>query len=389
MSAVSRFYGVDVDVATAETDILEDDFERVRFFPWFLWDYPLPQASGMVHDELSFETVGSRFLEQAEVSDFERQVLAALTRSSLAFVEVVEVDQAHGEIAVEDLARHDRIEVYDPGLSAELEVGHIALVRLIRLEEEGAPVAPNVGTIDAIYAVLPNETRPLVEMELERLLGGEREPLTVLKTHAPEILDFAEHVLSTLTEPPAPLNADREPIVLSHTVVPRAQEDRVLALISEDGSPFQAEGATHVWREDERVVGLIVHEQGRIHVMASSRERVSRLTTWFSLVGEPLPVMRAEATLDAAAQSWLASGQRPVWLIDPDVDGWVRRSLGRWISRWPDQPHPAIGGRTPRLMAREPGGRDVVARLIARTRLVAGDEAVALEDWLERTPTDT
>lgn len=407
-SAVSRFYGVDVDVATAETDILEDDYERVRFFPWFLWDYPLPPRLGsLVHDEPSFITVGSRFLEHAELTAFEREVLVALTQSSLAFVEVLSVDPQSGSLIVLDLASQTRLEVFDPSLAGELELGLVALVRLIRFGQppgDDRPADHGVdAAIDAIYAVLPHETRPLVELELERLLGGEREPLTVLKTHAPELLDFAEHVLSTLTEPPAPLNADREPIVLCHTLVPRGRKGHVVALLEAPGSPFvrapQTGESAWLWREDERVVALIAERSGhldapsgrepRLIAMASSRERFARLQAWLEQAGEPLPAMRAEATLDAAGQEWLASGAPPAWLLDPDVASSTRQALARWILRWPDQPHPAIGGRTPRHLAREPGGHDLVARLIDRARAIAGDEARALEDWLLRTPTGT
>lgn len=408
-SAVSRFYGVDVDVATAETDILEDDYERVRFFPWFLWDYPLPPVLGsLVHDEPSFITIGSRFLDHAELTAFEREVLVALTQSSLAFVEVLSVDACNGLLGVLDLASQTQLEVYDPSLAGELETGLVALVRLIRFgHPTGHGHAPDHGVdaaIDAIYAVLPHETRPLVELELERLLGGEREPLTVLKTHAPELLDFAEHVLSTLTEPPAPLNADREPIVLCHTVVPRGQEPRVASLLEAPGSPFVRADQTGenawLWREDDRIVALIAERSAqpgapaqraepRLVAMASSRERFARLCTWLERAGEPLPAMRAEATLDAAGEEWLASGARPVWLLDPDVASSTRQALARWILRWPDQPHPAIGGRTPRHLVREPGGQELVARLIERARTVAGEEARALEDWLLRTPTGT
>lgn len=408
-SAVSRFYGVDVDVATAETDILEEDYERVRFFPWFLWDFPLPPVLGsLVHDEPSFVTVGSRFLEQAELNAFEREILVALTESSLAFIEVLSVDSSHGLLTVLDLASQTRLEVFDPSLAGELEAGLVALVRLIRFgHAEGHGHSPGHemdAAIDAIYAVLPHETRPLVEIELERLLGGEREPLTVLKTHAPELLDFAEHVLSTLTEPPAPLNADREPIILCQTVVPRGREAQVVSLLEAPGSPFirstQNGENAWLWREDDRIVALIAERSGqpgtsasreksRLTAMASSRERFARLSTWLERAGEPLPAMRAEATLDAAGEEWLASGARPAWLLDPDVASSTRQALARWILRWPDQPHPAIGGRTPRHLAREPGGHELLARLIARARTVAGDEAKALEDWLLRTPTGT
>ncbi len=93
VAAVRRFYGIDVDVATAETDILEDDFERVRFFPWFLWDFA-PQ-SGV--------PVGQRFLAEGELSDYERGIVRALAASSVAFVEVVETAPELGFLVLRDL----------------------------------------------------------------------------------------------------------------------------------------------------------------------------------------------------------------------------------------------------------------------------------------------
>lgn len=389
MSAVSRFYGVDVDVATAETDILEDDFERVRFFPWFLWDYPIPPSAGapqVMHDDMAHHTIGSRFLTEAELSGFERALVTALTRSALAFIEVSSVERDEGALSVVELSRGEPLAVYDPSLAAELSAGQIALVRLIRFDEETGPVVGLDAAIDAIYAVLPHETRPMVEMELDRLLGGEREPLTVLKTHAPELLDFAEHVLSTLTEPPSPLNPDHEPVVLCQTVLGHEAARALEPALRGGAGPFKAESPVlWTWREDERVVGVIAAEGARLKVMASSRERFARVRGWLDSVRCGVAPLHSETTLEVAGPLWLASGTRPTWLIDQDVMRCALRELPRWLSRWPDEPHPAVGGKTPRSLLATPDGHGAVARLIERTRPVAGEAAGCLDEWLARS----
>jgi hypothetical protein len=399
VAAVSRFYGIEVDVPTAETEVLEDDFERVRFFPWFLWDFPLPSSSGDPTEELPFPTIGSRFLDEAELTDFERQVLRALVFSTLAFVEVDAVDPIIGDLFVTDLLGGRRLRVFDPGLASELQPGHIALIRLIRFDFD--PVGNTVdddepmedGAIDAIYAVLPHETRPLVEIELERLLGGAREPVAVLKTHAPELLDFAEHVLSGLTAPASPLNADREPIVLCQTVARGALAARLSEALGADASPFVPESGRvgHpderisgllVWREDERVVALAQCEGARVTLMASSRERYDRLSAWCASSGAPLPHLRSEAELDMAAHDWFARGETPPWLLDPDVARAFGDGLDRWLTLWPDQTHPAIAMRRPRDLITDTHGLEAVVRLVERVRRVAGDAAQVLDRWL-------
>ena len=39
IEAVRDYYGVDLDLRGIEHEILDDDDERIRFLPWFLWDW--------------------------------------------------------------------------------------------------------------------------------------------------------------------------------------------------------------------------------------------------------------------------------------------------------------------------------------------------------------
>jgi hypothetical protein len=377
VAAVNRFYGVEVDVATAETDILEDDFERVRFFPWFLWDFPLPAhesetvstARSAAHGS---PTIGTRFLAEADLSDYDRRLIEGLADSTVSFVEVVATEPARGELVLRDLHHGDALVVFDQTLAADLIPDQLALVRLVRLESSAGE--PLCGLVDAIYAVLPATTRPVIEDELARLLDGEPDVQAVLKNQAPELLDFAEQVLAALEAPADHFNADGEPLVLCRTVIRTAASDELCARL-DTLAEFAVEGPLRIWREDDRVVGwLATDNPARLVIEATSRERFERIDQLLSAAGFAVPRMRAEVELAAAVTDWLARGETDRWLLDGEVDAAFRSGLERWLVEWPDTPHPSLGKRTPRDLARDPRGAETLDRLIGRVRAVVGED---------------
>ena len=101
IAAAKDFYGLDMDVATAEAEILEDDDERVRFFPWFLWDWRV--APGL-------PTVGERFARDEEHASHERRLLDGLCASYVGFYEALEEPTEAG-VEVRDLATGEVIAV--------------------------------------------------------------------------------------------------------------------------------------------------------------------------------------------------------------------------------------------------------------------------------------
>jgi len=376
VAAVRRFYGIDVDVATAETDILEDDFERVRFFPWFLWDFTLSRAG----------SVGERFASEGELSDFERTLVRALVESCTTFAVVVATDPGSGLLRLRDLAHEDEVVTRDAGLASELEPGQVTLLRLVRLPSM-SPVfgasapwqALTFAAVDAIYAVLPPESLPTIQVEVDVVLAqrGAGTVTTILKEKAPELLDLAEHVLHTLTEPPEQFNIDGEAIVLCRTVAPTSLSE-ALEVALECGLPLSHTGdGRWVWEDAHRVVGWLRPGPQGFFVEASSRERLTRLTGLLGDLGMRLPGLHSEQELARAVGQWLATGESDEWLTDPEVEAAFRGQLGEWLDRWPDQPHPALGRRTPREVKAEPGGDLVIARLVQRVRKVAGEAAGA------------
>lgn len=389
VAAVRRFYGIDVDVATAETDILEDDFERVRFFPWFLWDFAPP--SGV--------PVGQRFLAEGELSDYERGIVRALASSSVAFVEVVETAPELGFLVLRDLregsdARCDMV-VRDSGLASELAAGQVSLLRLVHLTnmtlpDEVAELEPGPKTfaiLDAIYAVLPPEARPMIEAELTHLMIGldGTDSARAMKDRAPELLDFAEHVLHKLTEPPTFLNVDHQPIVLCRTFIADPEGARTGTLpgataslfVPTQSSRFFAKDCRAIWDEEGRTIGWLRSAPGGWIVESSSRERFARVIEALGHLDVRLPALHSEEELARAVAQWLAMGECEAWLTDHEVERAFRGQLGESLAQWPDQPHPALGRRTPREVKGEPGGDAVVARLLQRVRKVAGEAAGA------------
>jgi len=396
VAAVRRFYGIDVDVATAETDILEDDFERVRFFPWFLWDFAPP--SGV--------PIGQRFLAEGELSDYERGIVRALAGSSVAFVEVVETSPELGFLVLRDLrAGHPSeghhglgdIVVRDGGLATELAAGQVSLLRLVHLTNmtlpaevgELEPGAKTFAMLDAIYAVLPPEARPLVETELAHMVHGleSSDAARLMKERAPELLDFAEHVLQKLTEPQTLMNVDGEPIVLCRTFLADAQGAASGTLPGSTASLFAplemgrvppfVHDSRAVWDEEGRTIGWLRSAPGGWIVESSSRERFARVDEALGHLGVQLPALHSEEELARAVAQWLALGECEAWLTDHEVERAFRGQLGESLAQWPDQPHPALGRRTPREVKGEPGGEIVVARLLQRVRKVAGEAAGA------------
>lgn len=399
LAAVQRFYGVEVDVATAETEILEDDFERVRFFPWFLWDFELPDDG---------RSVGERFRDEAELDAFEQSLVDALLSSSVTFIEVLGVRPADQALDARDLHDGELLELRDPGLSKDLAPGQLALVRLVRepssrvTAAQGGPQA--MALVDAIYAVLPCDARAMVEDEMTRLVSGERDTLRVLKARGPELLDFAEHVLTVLTAQPTLINGEGEPIVLCRKVVTGAAAQSLGAMLQTIHGATTVEGLagfsvdpvhprSYRFIEGDRLIGWLRPrderfrggETGAWFLETSARERLERLEKVLVKAGADLPPLHVEEDLACAATQWLARGETDRWLEDPEVASAFRRGLGEWLAGWADTPHPALGKKSPREAMADPEGEVAVERLLQRVKQVAGDEALARIDLRQGT----
>ena len=117
IAAVRDYYGLEMDVAAAEAEILEDDDERIRFFPWFLWDWQ-PENGGPTH--------GKRFLEDEPHAAHERRLIEALNTSYVGFYEAVDDASASG-VVLRNIATKETkaTRIPTPKKAAPREIAHI------------------------------------------------------------------------------------------------------------------------------------------------------------------------------------------------------------------------------------------------------------------------
>lgn len=379
VASVQRFYGLDVDVATAETEVLEDDIERVRFFPWFLWDF---------HHGAGAPTVGACLFVDGDLAPIERRVLRALCETVVDFWEVVALDRDGLEVVALGLGLRARVD--DEVLGTELAVGQILQGRIVIVAaDDGADGAPGeaddgpprreVALLDAIYAVLPASTRPAILAELEAVVGPPDEgamPTRVerMKQHAPELIDFAEYLLESANETASVENGDGETMVLCQTIVLR---DHALALEAallsgELGLVPMAGDEAWVSMDGDKPIGFVAHDvvHGRWVVGAPSRERLARVVARLAEVGVITAGLHAEEQLERAAEAWIETGVAgPHLALDPEV----RAAFARWVEgRWVDTPHPRLGDTSPRQAARDEGLKPVLERLVQRIEGLVG-----------------
>ena len=363
VAAVRDFYGLDVDVATAEADILEDEVERLRFYPWFLWDFRSSDKA---------MTIGERFIDETHCSDHETRILSALSRSYVSFFEALE-DATHEGVWVRDLATGEKIHVGDEGLAGDLYAGHLVQTRLVRIEGSDGPIT----LVDAVYACLPPEARATVESELQNLLdhegegpGAAHDVAGHLKQTVAECIHFADHLLETLAQPPEPLNQAGEAISLCHATYRGMDAVRILQGLAGSHPAFQTTD-DGLWSADQGDASLgFVHRIDGERVMLGSNtlERLEDLETLIEdAFGASRPVLRCVSDFNDAVRQWAEEGGGHPWLKgDREVAWAVQQWLQFWVRNWADIPSPILDGQTPREAMYEPHGRRRVENALER-----------------------
>ncbi len=246
-------------------------------------------------------------------------------------------------------------------------------------ETQSVALPKTFAIIDAIYAVLPPEARPMVEAEIDAVVGDadvlpRATMLANMKQHAPELIDFAEYLLESASEASVVANGDGETMVLCHTIVPR---DHALALEAallsgELGLEPSEAGDAWVANEGAKPIGFVCHDvvRGLWLVGAPSRERLARLTARLRDAGLATADLHAEETLERAAEAWVEAGVAgPHLSLDPEV----REAFEGWIGgRWIDQPNAGLGDSSPRQAARDESLRPALERLVKRIEALIG-----------------
>ena len=320
ISAVRDYYGLEMDVAAAEAEILEDDDERIRFFPWFLWDWK--PADGR-------PSLGQRFLEEESHAAHERRIIEALNTSYVGFYEA-EADATASGVRLRNLATHERIHLFDEGLEGELYGGQIVQCRLVKV---GGSDVEHV-LIDAVYAVLPSEARDGLETEIATLpkeVGG---VAGAFKRYTAEFLEVAEQLLETLACPPEPRNADGAPMVLCQSLLVGEDASQIAVCLESGVGHFEplSEGLWR-WNQDGEPAGFVQQRQGgAVALGAPSTRHLEALEQVITDVsGARMPPLKSLTDFVIAVEGWAEHGGGDPWFLAlPEV----RHATRAWASRW-------------------------------------------------------
>lgn len=351
VGAVQAFYGIDVDVATAETDILEDDLERVRFFPWFLWDWTVPGEN---------VTVGARFAETGELGADEGRILAGLNASCVWFWEVRSVVTS-GVAGVElaEMLGDSTIWVQDAALASGVGAGDVIQARIVSIAGSRGTV---VHVLDAVYVCLPAMLRDALEGRLRGIVDpGEGSPDYLQKKRiAPELIELAEDIVESELKQESEL---AEPLLLCTSRVGPGAEDRIrdhfVALA--DGVGWRVDGP------DGNVLGVLeARTQGPSRCHAIGRQHFEALRRSLADVGVMVAPMHAETAFEPVVAAWLERAAVPAWAEHlPEGADILRKTVSEWSLLWPELVHPSLG-RRPRDVLDDVDGRRDVARLLDR-----------------------
>ncbi|MEZ4269299.1 MAG: antitoxin Xre/MbcA/ParS toxin-binding domain-containing protein [Myxococcota bacterium] len=368
VSAVKQFYGLEMDVATAEAEILEDADERIRFFPWLLWDWRAQP------DE---PTIGERFLHDQEHAPHERRLVEALCGSFIGWYEALE-DAGEGGVAVRDMQTGERVHIDDDGLASELFEGQLLQARLVCV----GTAEVSCVLVDAVYAVISASGRRAVQTEIESLPRTVGAPAVACKIYAAELLEAAEHLMETLARPPVPLDRNGELMAVCRATYGASDAEGVRRMAASDPDFVSQGPGLWAWNRDGAPRAFVESRDDRVEAGATTLGDLQALGQALRRDGDVTATPLASvADFAAAVESWVGAGTGGPWLRTlPHAAEAAAAWLFAWARRWMDLPLGELGDRTPREALRTPDGRARVESLIERLGRLDDGRGVAVVD---------
>jgi len=352
--AVRHYYGLELDLGGVEHEILDDDDERIRFLPWFLWDW---RSAG---DE---PTVGEQFMVTCEHTSLDERLLQGLCDSYVGFFIALET-ATRGGVWLQDMTTGRRLHVADEGLEDELFDGQILQARLVEVESGGE----QHFLVDAVYAILPPQARKPIESELRSLLTPGCDPVVEMKDAANELIEFSEHILESLSRPPRMDGVETVPLLLCQTSVSGSEaEQLVKAAVESDAMSLEpVNERLFLWTRQEQPLGFIAQDSAERWVFgAISRDLFDEMRSNLGPEGATAMPFYSLTDVEAVAERWVTTGGGERWIgLFPQVHSVVRQWVECWTLGWADRPVMALGHRTPREAVRRADGRRQVERLV-------------------------
>jgi hypothetical protein len=365
-----------------------DESEIGGFLQWYTHDF-LDAATGRTLMEHHYETHG------AQLTLREREMLEALRDSWPGVFEAETIEEGRG-LHLRDLATGDLIFVHDVTASRELVRGDCLLSRIERLDgklmfvSDGFSVPPAVkdefltlidkeaGASGQTRAEYVRRSGNLLYRKIRKLSDQWMKNLQIVNREG-DALEFCHADYSVMDE--AALLAKLRSL------------DELLEDLEEPGKPGDAH---FVWlappAEGPRpAYGHVQVDGGHLRLEAHSRTRLqlgrglleANAGRWLKHQGDACQSFD-EAMRQAAVSSQPPEGAPPIPAeLEREI---VLQMKAAHYARWPDDPLPALGGRTARQAVKTKSGRLAVLELIRDMEHDEAREAKAGRPAFDFTP---
>lgn len=369
-NALRRRLGAFLDVATTEAermdasrefkggDLTGEEADAAALTDWLVHDWTPPSLPHGIMQE--FLRRHGRSLTAPE-----RDMVESWSRSFVGLYEIRELRPGVG-LQLKDLISGKELFVHDIRLSREAVRWDGLLVRVVEgergLELAGIGLAVPRKHLDAFRDWLVEDRRQ------RRLPWRE-----YFKQNLPRIRRRPDQLGREWIESLQLTNHDGELIVqtkASYEVLDPAA--LIGALNRQEAFSTEEEGKHYVWlkgspAEEGRTVLAHFRLDGAVlEVQTNSRERKERARKLLEkIAGGAVRHLRDEVTsLEEMKREILANPPDPAKPIPPETLIFLQREMEKHYFSWPDQPLPALGGKTAREAVKTAGGRSQVIELL-------------------------
>ncbi len=337
--AARRLYGHEPRPSALLNDVIENEVEAARFFPWAVWD--------VRHDRAG--SIGARFLKEhgADLTSSERALVRLHLSSACRFYEVVHA--AAGSVQVRDVSTGREAHITDPSATGgpTLVAGAVVFGRLLETATWGS-----------------FERAPMVLSAARfRRLCDQFGPLPVSDAHwrrsYPRLMGLFDEVREAGVEV---VTSEGEAVVPCVAVFRHRSRGGALAVLQAAGLVGAGPGAGVAGKEadwlplaapgDVVPLGLAMVRGRRLHVTCATIERAGRVRAlveqacgadevhWLSTV---------YSNLDFLAIEMLEELRLPEPHVhDPALAAALREVVPEFLAEWWDVPNARLDGETPR-----------------------------------------
>jgi hypothetical protein len=377
------------------TDVPEDitgtkEFETM-FLPWLTTLF-VAEPEDAARVPWPVEPVAMHWLKarRQQASDAEAAWIHAACRSPMSVFVVEDVTRGRS-VDLKDILTGRRFHVLEVGASQTLDRNDVAFTRVVTLRENNVETSVMFGM--APWRMGPEWHAPIIDFREQIRSGGlmTRADLEDFDIEIRQLyLDIAAKVVNPA--PPQLCNTDGDPLVLTTltftvqgTVDEVAEHLLPLALLP-DHDPdeealdeFERDGtgamtsATLSWKKagnkkqkewSNTILGTVRLTGGRIVAEVNSEERARRCARELKkLLGSSVTLISSEATdLPTTLKKRPAA---PPEVRDPELVAMEEELFKQHMDAWVDTKVPALGNKTPRVLARTALGRERLAALLS------------------------